>query len=170
MTELRERQHNELSGWAGESHLMRVVCAASALEENADYALLSAGASLEKDWQQYAHIIESDMLLSLRSLRHMPRVRQDRALVDALADAVKAYGDVVAAQLEMTSDQLYSMTFADFIEKHEQGRGSTEGEESTKKSLVERLNEAYDADAEQEDEEFFRTTKSYYRRRFHAED
>jgi hypothetical protein len=38
------------------------------------------------------------------------------------------------------------------------------------KSLTERFNEAYDEEARREDEEFFRTTKAYYRRRFNAED
>jgi hypothetical protein len=38
------------------------------------------------------------------------------------------------------------------------------------KTLTERLNEAYDGDAEREDEEFFRNTKAYYRRRRNAED
>jgi hypothetical protein len=38
------------------------------------------------------------------------------------------------------------------------------------KTLTERLNEAYDEDAEREDEEFFRNTKAYYRRRRNAED
>ena len=38
------------------------------------------------------------------------------------------------------------------------------------KTLVERINEAYDKDAEREDEEFFRSTKEYYRRRRNAED
>lgn len=38
------------------------------------------------------------------------------------------------------------------------------------KTLTERLNEAYDEEAEREDEEFFRNTKTYYRRRFSAED
>jgi hypothetical protein len=39
-----------------------------------------------------------------------------------------------------------------------------------RKTLTERFNEAYDEDARREDEEFFRTTKRYYRRRFNAED
>jgi hypothetical protein len=38
------------------------------------------------------------------------------------------------------------------------------------KELTERLNKAYDEDAEREDEEFFRTMNEYYRRRFSAED
>jgi len=38
------------------------------------------------------------------------------------------------------------------------------------KSLTERFNEAYDEAARREDEEFFRTTKTYYRRRFNAEE
>ena len=38
------------------------------------------------------------------------------------------------------------------------------------KSLTERFNEAYDEDARREDEEFFKTTKAYYRRRFNAKD
>jgi hypothetical protein len=38
------------------------------------------------------------------------------------------------------------------------------------KTLTERFNEAYDEDARREDEEFFRTTKAYYRRRFNAEE
>jgi len=37
------------------------------------------------------------------------------------------------------------------------------------KPLTERFNEAYDEDARREDEEFFRTTKAYYRRRFNTE-
>jgi hypothetical protein len=38
------------------------------------------------------------------------------------------------------------------------------------KTLTERLNEAYDEDAEREDEEFFRSTSAYYHRRRNAED
>jgi hypothetical protein len=38
------------------------------------------------------------------------------------------------------------------------------------KTLTERLNEAYDEDAEREDEEFFRSTRAYYRRRRSAKD
>ena len=38
------------------------------------------------------------------------------------------------------------------------------------KTLTERFNEAYDEEARREDEEFFRTTERYYRRRFNAED
>jgi hypothetical protein len=38
------------------------------------------------------------------------------------------------------------------------------------KALTEQLNEAYDKDAEREDEEFFFNTKAYYRRRRNAED
>jgi hypothetical protein len=37
-------------------------------------------------------------------------------------------------------------------------------------TLTERFNAAYDEDARREDEEFFRTTEAYYRRRFNAED
>ncbi len=36
--------------------------------------------------------------------------------------------------------------------------------------LTKRFNEAYDEDAQREDEEFFRNTRKYYRRRFSAED
>ncbi len=35
-------------------------------------------------------------------------------------------------------------------------------------TLTERLNDAYDQDAEREDEEFFRSTREYYRRRLNA--
>jgi hypothetical protein len=42
--------------------------------------------------------------------------------------------------------------------------------EEQPKTLTERFNEAYDDDAQREDEEFFRTTRAYYRRRFNAED
>jgi len=38
------------------------------------------------------------------------------------------------------------------------------------KTLTERLNEAYDEDAEREDEEFFRNTRAYYERRRNADD
>lgn len=39
------------------------------------------------------------------------------------------------------------------------------------KTLTERFNEAYDEDAKKEDEEFFKTSKAYYRRRrFNTED
>lgn len=37
-------------------------------------------------------------------------------------------------------------------------------------TLTERLNEAYDEEAEREDEEFFRNTAAYYRRRRNVED
>jgi hypothetical protein len=37
------------------------------------------------------------------------------------------------------------------------------------KTLTEQFNGAYDEDARREDEEFFRTTEAYYRRRFNAE-
>lgn len=37
-------------------------------------------------------------------------------------------------------------------------------------TLTEEINEAYDEDAEREDEAFFRSTKAYYRRRFSKED
>lgn len=37
-------------------------------------------------------------------------------------------------------------------------------------TLTQKINEAYDEDAEREDEEFFRTTKAYYRHRFSTED
>ena len=170
MTEVKERQHDELGSWAGESNLMGVVRAASALEESASDAL-RVRASLERDWWQYTQATVPDTLRSLRELERIDRVRHNRELIDALAAAVRAYGDAVAAQLEITPDQLYSMTFADFIDKYEQDRATAKGGElSKRKSLVEQLNEAYDEDAEREDEEFFRTTKAYYRRRFHAED
>lgn len=48
------------------------------------------------------------------------------------------------------------------------GQGRLVGEQP--KSITERLNEAYDEDAEREDEEFFRNTQAYYRRRRNAED
>jgi hypothetical protein len=48
------------------------------------------------------------------------------------------------------------------------GQGHLVGQHS--KTLTERFNEAYREEARQEDEEFFRTTKAYYRRRFNAED
>jgi hypothetical protein len=38
------------------------------------------------------------------------------------------------------------------------------------RTLTERLNEAYDEDAEREDEEFFRNTRAYYERRRNAAD
>lgn len=37
-------------------------------------------------------------------------------------------------------------------------------------TLTEKINKAYNEDAEQEDEEFFRNTKAYYRHRFSSED
>ena len=48
------------------------------------------------------------------------------------------------------------------------GEGSLIGERP--KTLTERFNEAYDEDARREDEEFFKTTEAYYRRRFNTED
>ena len=42
--------------------------------------------------------------------------------------------------------------------------------EERPKTLTEQFNEAYDEDARREDEEFVRTTKAYYRRRFNAND
>ncbi len=42
--------------------------------------------------------------------------------------------------------------------------------EGGRKTLTERINEAYDEEARREDEEFLRVTKSYYRRRLIAED
>lgn len=39
-----------------------------------------------------------------------------------------------------------------------------------RKTLTERFNEAYDEEAKQEDEEFFRSTKAYYRRQPNTED
>jgi hypothetical protein len=50
---------------------------------------------------------------------------------------------------------------ADFREVTPRGDGRT---------LTERLNEAYDEDAEREDEEFFRSTRAYYERRRNAAD
>jgi hypothetical protein len=38
-----------------------------------------------------------------------------------------------------------------------------------RKTLTETFSEAYDEEARREDEEFFRTTEAYYRRRFNAE-
>ena len=38
------------------------------------------------------------------------------------------------------------------------------------KTLTERFNEAYDEEAKREDEEFLRSTKAYYRRRYSNED
>lgn len=37
-----------------------------------------------------------------------------------------------------------------------------------KKSLTERFNETYDEEAKQEDEEFFKASKAYYRNRFNT--
>ncbi len=48
------------------------------------------------------------------------------------------------------------------------GQGHLIGEHP--KSLTERFNEAYDEEARREDDEFFGTTRAYYRRRFHTED
>lgn len=170
MTEAKEKQHRDIRDWLGESDSMRAVVVASAFEENESYAPRT-GASLEGAWQQHTRAVEPDVLLSLRALSRVTRNEPHKGLLDALAVAVTTHGDAMAAQLEMTPDQLYSMTFGSFINKYEQSKGSAESEEPSKgKSLVERLNEAYDEDAEREDEEFFRTTKTYYRRRFHAED
>jgi hypothetical protein len=111
-----------------------------------------------------------DVLILLRELSRGARIKVDKGMLDAIAAAVTIHADSVAAQLKITPDQLYSMTFADFIDKYE-GKGSDESDgQNARKSLVERLNEAYDEDAEREDEEFFRTTKRYYRRRFLSED
>lgn len=41
--------------------------------------------------------------------------------------------------------------------------------ETKAKTLAERFNEAYDEDARREDEEFFRATRAYYRRRSNNE-
>jgi hypothetical protein len=52
-------------------------------------------------------------------------------------------------------------------------RGATGNErfiEDQPKTLTEKFNEAYDEEARQEDEEFFRATKTYYRRRFNTKD
>jgi hypothetical protein len=164
-----DRQHHDVREWVGEPHSVRAVAAASALEAAASDAT-RASRAFEGVWRQHTPAIDSDVLILLQELSRGARIKFDKGILDAIAAAVTVHADSVAAQLEITPDQLYSMTFADFINKYE-GKGSDESDGPTaRKSLVERLNEAYDEDAEREDEEFFRTTKGYYRRRFHSED
>lgn len=59
------------------------------------------------------------------------------------------------------SPQAITELHADFREVASQESGKT---------LTERLNEAYDEDAEREDEAFFRNTRAYYERRRNADD
>jgi len=79
-----------------------------------------------------------------------------RATVKPKKNVLIQYDDVVTG-----SPQAIISLHADFREVAPQRSGKT---------LTERLNEAYDEDAEQEDEEFFRNTRAYYRRRRNTED
>lgn len=164
-----DKQHHDVREWVGVSQSERAVAAASALEAAANDPT-RVSRSFEGVWRQHTPTSDVDVLILLRELSRGARIKVDKGMLDAIAAAVTIHADSVAAQLKITPDQLYSMTFADFIDKYE-GKGSDESDgQNARKSLVERLNEAYDEDAEREDEEFFRTTKRYYRRRFLSED
>lgn len=163
MTELKERQQHDLGGWVGESHMMRVVCAASALEETVSNPFRTG--ILERDWRQRKGAADLDPLFSLRALSRMDRMALDKVVLDAFATAVRSHTDAVAARLKVTPDQLYSMTFGDFIAKHEESERRPE----KRKGLVEKFNEAYDEDAEREDKEFVKHLKRYHRRQFSDE-
>jgi hypothetical protein len=68
------------------------------------------------------------------------------------------HADTLADYLGVSRESLYSMTLAEFIERHESAQ------------LTQEINDAYDEELEQEDEEFLAHVKSYQGRVLNAED
>lgn len=166
MAELRERPRQDIDQWFGGSYFEHAVIAASEYETGANEAL-HTGTVISEAFQ---HVYDTNFK-TLAKLRALPRVswtKLDREILDTLVEVIKTHADTIAAQLEITPEQLYSMTFADFIATHEQSKGSEESSEG--KSLTQRLAEAYDEEARAEDERFLRNVKAYYRHRYSNED
>ena len=68
------------------------------------------------------------------------------------------HADTLAGYLGVSRESLYSMTLAEFIERHESAQ------------LTQEINDAYDEELEQEDEEFLAHVKSYQGRVLDAAD
>ena len=68
------------------------------------------------------------------------------------------HADTLADYLGVSRERLYSMTLAEFIERHESAQ------------LTEEINQAYDEELEREDEQFLAHVKNYQGRVLNTED
>jgi hypothetical protein len=169
MTELIERSREgreSIDQWFEGNYLEHAVIAASQYETSPNEVFRASHVINEVLQNTYEANFKS--LAKLQALPRVSWAKLDREILDTLAEAIKTHADVVATQLGITSEQLYSMTFADFISAYESEKKLQEN--PGKKSLAQRLAEAYDEEAEQEDEKFFRSTKAYYNRKLNNED
>ena len=114
---------------------------------------------------QYRRPLDNDIWLkSARETHWRPRQKETRqspesretfggllqaAFAMTERENVAQYADGIARYMGMSTEELYSMPVAEFVERYESAR------------LTHEINAAYDEELEQEDEEFLAHVKSY---------